>query len=223
MKITNERFFKYRHFLALLSWLILLPWFGYLEKTTVPKFYMYSVIDNYIPFIKGFIIPYELWYFYVFAGLLFLGFTSKKDFLKLQIYLFLCMSISYVIYMLFPNAQNLRPAIRGNDILTNLIKLLYKIDTPTNVSPSIHVSDAIAVHLAFLKCSVTRNKKVLIWTSLILMISICASTILIKQHSIIDVFGGILLAGVLYFPIYELPKVIYNRSSKKEKQVITQE
>ena len=50
---------KYRHAWVLSYFLIYMPWFVYLEKRTDVRHYMiHSPIDNHIPFIEYFIIPY---------------------------------------------------------------------------------------------------------------------------------------------------------------------
>ena len=46
--------------------LIYMPWFVYLEKRTDVRHYMiHSPIDNHIPFIEYFIIPYLLWFIFI--------------------------------------------------------------------------------------------------------------------------------------------------------------
>ena len=53
----------YRHAWVLLYGLIYMPWFVYLEgRTDVHYFLIHSPIDDYIPFIEYFIVPYLLWF-----------------------------------------------------------------------------------------------------------------------------------------------------------------
>lgn len=196
---------KHKHFFLLLLYGVLQLWFIYLERTIVPEYTMFSKIDLHIPFVKEFVVPYLYWYIYMGAAFLYLGIVSKRDYYKLYIMMFLGMVIAYIIYIIFPNGQNLRPIITENDIFSRTIKLIYSTDTPTNVAPSIHVFNSIAVHIALISCSKLKDNCFIKWSSFIIMVSICASTVFIKQHSIVDGFWGTVLAIILYQVIYVLP------------------
>ena len=52
---------KYRHAWVLLYGLIYMPWFCYLEKRQTIHYLIHSPLDEYIPFVEYFIIPYLLW------------------------------------------------------------------------------------------------------------------------------------------------------------------
>lgn len=194
---------KYSYTVILLYYLIIGKWFSYLEATIRPKYYMFSRLDPYIPFIKEFVIPYLLWFSFIVITLVYLGLTSKYDFLKLCIFMFSGMTICLIIYGLFPNGQNLRPEIAGNDIFSNLVRLVYSNDTPTNSAPSIHAVNSIAVYLALVNCDKLKDKKAVKLTAFISMLLIIMSTVFIKQHSILDVVYGIILSTVLYLAIYK--------------------
>lgn len=207
---------KYSHLLSLFGFLILLAWFEYLEKTIVPKYIMHSEYDAYIPFIKEFVIPYYIWYFYIAICFLYLGLTSKKEFYRFYLYIALGMSLSYVIYMIFPNAQYLRPKITQNDIFSIMIKRMYAIDTPTNVCPSIHVIDAIGVYIAFANSHKLKGKHFVKALSLFTTILICISTLFIKQHSIVDVTAGVIFSIVLYLAVYFVPNLVMHKNTLLE-------
>jgi hypothetical protein len=133
--------------------------FGYAEKTVKPVYYMFSEIDRYIPFVKQFIVPYLFWYVYMFGAFIYLGFASKKDFYRLFAFIFGGMTISCIIYFLFPNGQSLRPVIAdASDIYLKVIKNIYTVDTPTNVAPSMHVLNSIAVHAAVINYEPLRKR-----------------------------------------------------------------
>lgn len=195
---------KYNHALILLYYCVLHKWFSYLESSMRPKYFMFSEIDMKIPFVKEFVIPYIIWFAYIAVVMVYLGLRSKYDFLKLSLFMFSGMSICLVIYTLFPNGQNLRPEIIGNDIFSNLVRMIYKNDTPTNCAPSIHVINAIAVHFALINYENLKNKIYVKAISFILMLLIIMSTVFIKQHSILDVIYGIMLSIPLYLLIYKI-------------------
>ncbi len=199
---------KYKHFLLLSLYGFAQIWFNYCERTIRPKYIMYSRLDDYIPFVKEFVLAYLFWFVYMGIGFIYLGLVSKKDYYKLCVFMFGGMYLCYILYSIFPNGQNLRPVITENDIFSRMIKHIYTTDTPTNVAPSIHVFNSIAVHVALVNCPTLEDKRLAKWASLICMLAICASTVLIKQHSIKDVMWSILLAIIFYEAIYRLPKWI---------------
>jgi len=164
---------------------------------------MYSKLDDYIPFVKEMVIPYLFWYIYIIIALVYLGFTSKKDFYDFTIFMFAGMTICFMIYAIFPNGQNLRPSIHGNDIFSRMVYYIYSTDTPTNSAPSMHVLDSIAVHIALVRCEALKNKFWVKLSSFITMVLIIMSTVMLKQHSILDVMYGMLLSAVLYVIIYK--------------------
>lgn len=72
------------------------------------------------------------------------------------------------------------------------MKALYESDTPTNILPSIHVYNSVAVFLALNSSpQLSRWKKVRFSCGLLSGL-IILSTMLLKQHSVVDVSLGIL-------------------------------
>ena len=57
---------KYRHAWVLLYGFIYMPWFLWLEKHVRRGYYLiHSPLDDYIPFVEYFIIPYFLWFVFI--------------------------------------------------------------------------------------------------------------------------------------------------------------
>ena len=76
---------------------------------------------------------------------------------------------------------------------------LYATDTPLNVCPSIHVFNSVTLMMAYYRSRIfeTPGRRWMRPASAVLCVSIIASTVLLKQHSCIDVLLGILLAMAL--------------------------
>lgn len=209
-----------RHFIILLYYIVVLLGYQLLNLTTAPRHYMHHPIDDYIPFVPIMVIPYILWYFLITVSLIYLGFTCKQDFYRLALFIFGGTTICFIIYYFFPNGQNLRPLITNTDIFSKMISLIYSIDKPTNSAPSIHVLDTMAVFFALKKNKKLNKIKSIQISSTIITILIIMSTVMIKQHSILDVIYGLLLSFVLYFTIYIIPVSInpyaYNNQIKEK-------
>lgn len=185
-----------------------MPWFLALESATSRKHTsIHMELDNLIPFNEWFVIPYFLWFAYVAFTIIYLLFKSKEDFRNYTTFLFVGMTICLIIYTLWPNMQNLRPDLSGlgrDNILIRLVSHIYATDTPTNVCPSIHVYNSIGTHIAISKNAKLGKNKLIKASSLVLCVSICLSTVFIKQHSIFDSLCAIALAIVIYILVYNL-------------------
>jgi membrane-associated phospholipid phosphatase len=160
-------------------------------------------LDDRIPFCEVFVVPYLLWFAYIAVVVLYFFFNDKDDYYKCCTFLFTGMTIFLLISTLWPNGQNLRPAVMPRDnVFTHLVSVLYRTDTPTSLWPSIHVYNSLGCHFAVAKSRrFAENKKVRI-ASLILCVSIIMSTMLIKQHSVFDVTTAFILAAVMYGVVY---------------------
>lgn len=202
---------KYGHFILLIIFVFLILWFEYLKKTIVPKHIMYSSFDQSIPFIKEFIIAYFFWFAYMGIGFLYFGLVSRQEFYRLLMFISLSMCVGYIIFMLYPNGQFARPVVKGDDIFSKMVIFLYSICETNNVFPSLHVSNAVGVHLSVMYSDKLKNKLSIKIISSILLILICASTVFVKQHSIIDVLGGIVLSLVIYLAVYHAPKLFVQK------------
>lgn len=208
LKTLKELILKYRHGFILSYFFIYLAWFTYLEKTITDdsNFYVvYSRLDDLIPFMEIFVIPYFLWFTYIFVTVAYFFLTSKKDFYKICAYLFIGMTICLIIYSIWPNGHKLRVDLESlgrSNFFIDIMNRLYSFDTATNVFPSIHVFNSIGAMIAIRKSERLSKIKALQWASLILTISICLSTVFLKQHSVLDIFGGVALGIIMYLVVY---------------------
>lgn len=198
-------FQKCGHAWVFLYALIYFPWFLYLEKHVTKNYHViHTALDEKIPFIEYFIIPYLLWFAFVAVTALYFFFTDKTDFYRLAAFLVTGMTVFLVISTIYPNGQVLRPAAFERDnIFVDMVKQLYQSDTPTNIFPSIHVYNSIGVSIAIRHCERLNNNKLVQRGSFILAVLIILSTMFLKQHSVIDVIG----AGLMAIPAYQLAYV----------------
>lgn len=195
---------KYGHIWIMAYFAIYLPWFLYLEKHVTTRYHvMHSVVDDWIPFNEYFVIPYFLWFAYIAAVILWFFFTNREDYYRVCILLFTGMTLSLLICTLFPNGTDFRPYVDPEkNIFARAVSFLYSTDTCTNVFPSIHVYNSVAAHIGIIRSEQFRNNRTVRLISGILMVSICMSTVFLKQHSIIDVAGALLLCGAVYPLVY---------------------
>ena len=103
--------------------------------------------------------------------------------------------ISFIVFVLFPTTMS-RPELGGGTVWIALMRILYVIDAPDNLFPSLHCMIAWLCWIG-----VRGNKQVpLPWriSALIMAVLVCLSTLTTRQHVVLDVFGGILLSEFCY-------------------------
>ena len=156
--------------------------FHWLEvNITVPEVWVHCHLDDLIPFCKYAVIPYLAWFIWIPFTLFYLLWKAPRaDFWRLCLPLFAGMTIALAVYVILPNGLDLRP---------------YN-DTNTNVCPSIHVFNSVTLMMAYYRSRIFEEprRRWMRPASAVLCLSIIASTVLLKQHSCIDVVMGILLA-----------------------------
>lgn len=202
---------KYRHAWLILAYLpIYLIWFFALEQIVTEDYYMISSpLDAHIPFVEWFIIPYLLWFPFIAVSVLFFIFRDKTEYYRLCGLLISGMTVFLLVSTVFPNGLSLRPdlSVLGREnIFIDLIGMLHKADTSTNVCPSIHVYNSLAVCFALLTSAHLKKKYAVKAGVLLLTVLICISTVCLKQHSIVDVFYAFLMFAV-FVPIFYLRRV----------------
>lgn len=195
---------KYRHAWVFLYAFIYLPWFYYLEKNVTTDFHIiHTTLDEKIPFIEYFIIPYMLWFAFIAVTIIYFFLNDTKGFYRLIAFLFTGMTLFLIISTVYPNGQILRPDTFARDnIFVDMVKQLYKTDTPTNIFPSIHVYNTIGACIAIRHSQALRKIKWVQYGSPILGILIILSTMFLKQHSVLDVISACFLSVIVYFFAY---------------------
>ena len=181
-------------------WCFYLGAFFFVEKTVrEPVLMVHCFLDDRIPYCRYMLVFYLLWFpFIAFTILYYVLFESEDKVKVLMRQLAVPMTLTLVWYLLVPNGTDVRSqAVSGTDVFSLIMELLWKTDPPTNVCPSIHVFVTLLLNHAMHTTS-ARNR-VLETVSSILCIGICASTLFLKQHSVIDVLAGIAVAETVLF------------------------
>lgn len=185
--------------------------FTLLEKFVRPKYIIHCALDDAIPFCEFFVLPYLLWFLYVPLVTLCLMHRDNEGFWRLAVMMFGGMSICLALYIIFPNGLSLRGSVPDKNIFCRIVNFIYLTDTSTNVCPSIHVLNSLACHSAYSHSPLSEGAPIKKFLSFIFVSLVCLSTVMLDQHSIIDV-----LCAAILFVILE--KFAY-RQKKAELQV----
>ena len=169
----------------------------------------YIPLDDRIPFLEGFIVPYMLWFPMLLALGLYLARYDHEGFKRYMTYVGVAFFTVIALYLLFPNRQDLRVTQFPRDnLFTRLVALVYSQDTNTNVCPSLHVVGSMAVCFAAWNCRRLRKPWMqgAIWAFAFL---VAVSTVFVKQHSALDLILAVPFSLVVYPVVYRL---IFRRS-----------
>lgn len=196
--------------------------FHWLEvNITVPEVWVHCHLDDLIPFCKYAVIPYLAWFIWIPFTLFYLLWKAPRaDFWRLCLPLFAGMTIALAVYVILPNGLDLRPyRVYGSDIFARIVRQLYSTDTATNVCPSIHVFNSVTLMLAYYRSSIfdAPRRRWMRPAAMVLCVSITMSTMLLKQHSVIDVVFGLLLALTLDYAATALQSVPERRRRLPER------
>ena len=188
--------------------IIYISCFGIIEKRVVDFHVIHTALDDRIPFCEYFVIPYLLWFLYVGVTILYFCMLnpSQKESDDFFSCFFMGSAVFFMISLVYPNVQNLRPAYIGEGFWAGLVKLIYLTDTPTNILPSLHVYNSVVCLAAIMRNKSCRKRKWLITGVGILTVSIILSTMLIKQHSVVDVMMALLFNVIFYYVVYRMPE-----------------
>ena len=107
------------------------------------------------------------------------------------------------IFLLFPT-HNAFPQIVPQGLFSSLFLGLYSVDLPSNMFPSLHVAYSTLFLLFSYPYIRNRSLKIVFvcWVGVVI-----ASTVLTHQHHVMDVIGGLVLAGACWL-LSELSTVL---------------
>ncbi|MFA6595160.1 MAG: phosphatase PAP2 family protein [Bacilli bacterium] len=174
--------------------------------------------DDRVPIVPFFVVFYLLsmpwWYIVPFI----VAKVSKQHFCNWFLAFVICYWVCGIIYIVFPTTIT-RPSIENTTIFHRLINVVYQNDTPEraiNLFPSTHCFISWICYLG-----VRGKTEIPKWYrlfSLVFSICIALSTQLIKQHYIVDLISGILLAELVYFLVkkYDLGNRLVNKIISKK-------
>lgn len=207
---------EFRHLFLLLFWVVFGIAFNAMEQL-IPRDYYYPMwcpLDDRIPFCEWFMIPYMFWFVFLVGIHVYLLFADIPAFRRLMYFIMFTYGVTAVVYAIWPTCQNLRPAEFPRDnFLTRFIAGFYAFDTNTNVCPSLHVVGSFATAFAAWD---TKRFQTPLWRTAFMTtaVLISASTVFVKQHSIIDVFWALVLCAVGCVLVYGIPA--WRRSREKQ-------
>ncbi len=156
-------------------------------------------IDALIPFEPAWVWIYLFgWWLFIFGGGAYYLWKVRHNSTRLRqgLLAVLVMQLgAWAIHLLLPTYMP-RPLLSPDGSLSlELVRLIYTVDPPTHAFPSLHVASTFVIayflqyHIPHVRPLEKRLLRLTSWSALVL---ISLSTLFIKQHSVVDVLGGLL-------------------------------
>ena len=150
-----------------------------------------SKFDNIFPIVPITVLIYLGSYFFWIVNYILICRLNKE-----HCYRFICADligklVCFITYLSFPTT-NIRPEITSTGVFWDMLQFVYNSDAANNLFPSIHCLVSWYCFVGLRNC-----KTIPSWykyLSLFIALMICISTLTTRQHVIVDVFGGVLLA-----------------------------
>ncbi|WP_079509192.1 phosphatase PAP2 family protein [Mesobacillus jeotgali] len=158
-------------------------------------------LDRLIPFLPIFIIPYIIWYAFIFGYLIYFWYKDVGIYLKTLSMIVVGELICFAIYFFFQTTVP-RPELAGQGIFIDLVEMIYSHDQPYNAFPSIHVLTTFAIILG----NIHIQNKHIIHRILVPVLGslIIISTLFVKQHYILDMFASVFMISFIYGIVFEV-------------------
>lgn len=175
-----------------LGWVIIFVLEG-LYAQTLPGYDLTSTLDRLIP-----VLPQFVWFYllcYVFPLVLIPVTTDWHRFNIALLSVAVCTFLAFIFHIGVPIAFS-RPQL-GDSLSERMLRYLYLHDFKPGAQnfPSLHVAISWIVCFA---CFKQGRPKFVQYILLIMALLIIASTVFIKQHLLIDLIGGTVLAFVVW-------------------------
>ena len=145
-------------------------------------------LDDALPVVKPFVLPYVSLNYVVYFTLIFFLLFKTKMFHSISLAMITAFFVSYFFYFFF-QTEVIRPVLTGTDLFTRMIQNVYAGDNPFNDFPSLHTSVSTIMAIHWFRFDRRAGIVAFIWAAFVV-----ASTVLIKQHYVADIFGGLLVA-----------------------------
>ena len=108
---------------------------------------------------------------------------------------FIAKGVCFVFFVGLPTTMA-RPTVQGLNVWESLVRALYILDAPVNLFPSIHCLNSWLCWASARDIpAFSHGYKAF---ALCAAVAVCVSTLTLRQHVLLDVAGGILLAEVCW-------------------------
>lgn len=176
-------------------------------------------IEDKIPLVPVFIIPYILWWVLIIIVPFYISRKSDKAFMIYVFTFAICFALTFPFYVFFPTAVKI-PVFESTDFFSWLCNFVYSVDIPlgaehsqyylpNNCLPSGHTLASMIIIYTTSTCKkINKGLKIFIDITMVIVI---ISTILVKQHVVVDLIAAIIISTLVFFVVRYFVNKYYGR------------
>lgn len=194
----------------------------YYGNRLIPKYQYFDVsipaIDDHIPLVTWMIVFYVFSYVFWVVGFVIIGRENKETCYELLSGEMIAKAMCLVFFFAMPTEMVDWPSgqFEINNVFDWGTQFIYDMDEPNNLFPSIHCLESWVVTRGAFRCEKPRK-----WYRVycvVIMLGIFASTVLVRQHVVVDIVGGILVAelGLVLAKRFRTGRIFSLLERKKE-------
>ena len=178
---------------------------GWIGEMRGPAFDPALPVDAQWPFVPEAVFVYLLAYVIILA---LFAVRRSPAFLNHAYLSFIVMNLAaFVLFALFPTMGPGRAELPPD--ASAMLSFMFQLDARWNAFPSLHVANPTLVALLALR---ERGTDALSIGLLLIALAIAASTLLVRQHYLLDVLGGMVLAWVVFILLWRMKRGNTNRT-----------
>ena len=167
-------------------------------------------IDDLIPLFPPAAYIYMLSFAFWVIGAWVVALTEKRNYMNFTVSYIAAVVVGFLFFVFMPTyidrvAEGAIAAAESPGITNFVLKSAFIFDgweRGWNLFPSFHCMNSVFVYLGMRKRPEIKKSTQIFW--LVIAILICASTVLTKQHYIIDVVGGVALPIICHVIVQKL-------------------
>ena len=164
-----------------------------------------SKLDLFFPTLTVFVVPYFFFFIFIFVAPYFIGVKDRLLLHRFTTNLLISAIIGSLIFLIYPTYIN-RDVF---NIKNKILYFIYKYDVGGNACPSFHVLVTWCIWIYFRQLTISNKLKIAVH---FLTYAIVFSTVLIRQHALIDILVAIAIVEFVYVFVkkYSLDSKLFN-------------
>ena len=152
-------------------------------------------LDRAIPLVPAFIVIYILAYVQWGIGIYY-GISHGRDVCFRFIASALIGEIICIAVFIIMPTELVRTPVTGGDVFSKLTRLIYSLDEPNNLFPSLHCFASWLCFRIIFFVEKEKRSKAYAAISFVFTLLVFASTVFVKQHVVVDIIGGVALVEI---------------------------
>jgi membrane-associated phospholipid phosphatase len=149
-------------------------------------------LDRAVPLVPAWALVYGSLYLFLIVLPVFV--VRQQEHIRRTVFAYLTVWVTaYVCFLIYPTVAPRPGEVVGEGFAVSGLRFLYSADPPYNCFPSIHVAHSFVSALA-----VHRTHRAVGVAATLCAVLVAASTLFSKQHYVLDVVAGTVLAWVAY-------------------------